>query len=623
MPKTPSGVAKAAKDQVVSFYKTVTESLKDLVGMKTDQEKREGPHSPSMAQNIASTALVTIDEASENTKHRAKTFSLWWRIKKNSVLQSNYMKTMKTHLRKLKGRLWDIVLFGLAFFKDMFFKGLGFLKPALSAIGLGVVAARKKIAGGAKSLYGKVKGSKAAKGIGNMFGRAKKAVGLGKAANPYAASLAKAGVKTGVKGGLMKGAAKVAGVVGGGVASGVIGAGMGLWDMFQAIREGNATGFVGNWITRGIAGFLGGKDTGFKGALHGSMKGGALGSAIGMVGGPPGIAIGGALGAIAGGIMGFIGGKKISKGISDSLKTLGDLAGGLWKLIKLPFQYFREVVQIAWVLVKWGYHKTIGKLVSKFKDWWARPGMIQDGLHWLTDKVMMIWDAIKRPFVWVADKLSSMFGGDLWSNIVDATKTTLYYIMFPLLAMKKAFKYIAEKVQNIPFIGKALKAVGGFIGDIQSGELSNKVDSALNKTEPRFGEAPKIPKNYEKRFGEKEGVISTTRLPDDVKKQLKVQDASSFQNQTTGIVVRDNIDKTIELKLTKKRNDEITKQLEGIKDGSDKNSTMMMQNIKTINSSTTNQSTNTVNNGGGGAMGSTYFSNAQRLASEIALCNTQ
>ena len=70
------------------------------------------------------------------------------------------------------------------------------------------------------------------------------------------------------------------------------------------------------------------------------------------------------------------------------------------------------------------------------------------------------------------------------------------------------------------------------------------------------------------------------------------------------------------------RNDELKAQLKGIKEGTDKNSNIMMQNIKTINSSSSQQTSNTVNNnGGGGAMGNTYFSNAQQLAAEIAACN--
>ncbi len=591
MPKTPRDVAAAFKEKTTNFYTSVKEALFNLVKMKSDQEEREGPHSPSMAQNIASTALVAQSEEGENKRHRSKTFDLWNKIKKNSVMQSNYMKSMRTHLRKLKGRIWDVALFAMAFFKDMFFKGFGMFKTILSSIGLGGAA------GAVTGFGGKILG-----GAKNLFGKAKGAIGLGKSANPYASVLGEAGVKTGAKGGILKGVGKFAGRMIGGAASGVIGSGMGMWDMFQAIRSGNATGFVGNFITRGIAGFLGGTDTGAKGAMHGAMKGGAFGAAVGSFIPVIGTTIGGAIGAITGGLMGFVGGKKISKGISESLKTLKGLIGGVWKLIKLPFQFFREGVQIAWSLAKFGYNKTLGKLVTKFKDWWEKPGIIQTGLHWLTNKILIIWDAIKKPFIWIADKLSTMFGGDLWKNIVEATKTTLYYIMFPLLAMKKAFKYIADKVKKIPIIGKALKGMGSFIGDIQSGELSNKVNNNLNKSEVRFGEPLK--------------------LPDDIKNQINIQstkDVSTRQNQTNGILLREVIDRTVALKLEQQRTKQLKEELAKIKDSTIKNGDMMMQNIKNISSSNTSNTSNTINNNSGG--NKSNFSNSQQLATQIALCN--
>lgn len=534
--------ARTARDKTSSFFKTVVTKLSSLVGMKKDQEKREGPHSPSMAENIASTA-------------------------KASGAQTSYLKSMKNNLKKLKGRLWDIILFGAGFIRDALFKGFGMFKSILTALGLGGL--------------GKGIGKLGTKVFGGMFG---------KKAGTKAAQLAlpgMGGAATRSSGGIGRFVGKAAGFGGkaaGIAAGGIIGGGMGLWDMFNAIREGNATGFVGNFITRGISGFLGGTDSGLKGAKRGAMKGGALGAAIGAPFAGVGAIVGGSIGVLVGGLLGFVGGKKISKGISQSLKGLKKLLGGIWKLVKFPFQLMREGFQIASTIVKHLWNKTGAKAIESFKAWWNKNGMIQNALRWVKDKTLVMFDMIKKPFIVIGKVLKSAFDKIDFKQMGAIAKSTIYHMLFPFLAMKKAFQYISNKVSSIPFVGKALRKLGGIIGDVQSGELSNKVEAAM-------------------------GLSSRS-----------IMEGSNYSNKTSGILARESANNNIELRLEKQRNEKLRKELESIKNGNDINNKKTIAMINQT-SNTSNSNSTVVNGGSGGSGNKQRFSGAHILSADVLNCN--
>jgi len=705
-----------------SFFTSVKEYLRKLTKMKSDQEEREGPHSPSMAENIASTTRMTDDHFKENMQNEKEKKGIFQKIKESSFMQLDFMNKLTAQVKKLRSWFWDALLFAGGFIKNIFFSGLGSLKNWIKA-GLGAIG----LGGLVKNLKGFLgKGGSKLKGL----------FGLGASANPYAAAVEGATAKKGILGVAGRMGAKVAGIG----AGGIMGVGMGLWDMARAIISGDEVGFVGNFITRGLAGFLGGRDSGLSGAISGAMKGGGLGFAAGAVTGP-GAFISGALGAAAGGILGFVGGANLSKAINKTMEGISNITSAIWKMIKFPFQLIREGLQSFGILLKYQWNKA----TASFRDWWEKDGIIQKGLHWITDKISFILGYIKKPFVGAANMIKSLIDGfSLRKGFINNLKAFGNALLnFPKYLLQDTY----EKLSKIPVIGKYIKksmdALGGFVKDVQTGELSDKLGESLGQETNMSRKAQKIrdektaqlSKQYtptgtgrmsqegtygnyninyrtrgkemymtkadkrkkilvlnneimgarrdiykyrdkdaffksdreEKRlnahlnqlYRDKEKYSNTKLLnekaqkqfriddiknrsiekqlnriknipkyssyvPEDIKKQLNqkpVKDATNFENRTGGILVRDNVEKTVDLKLEKQRNEDLKKELENIKEGTNGVTQAMLQNHNTSVNSSNTQTSNVVNNNGGGGQQKLPFSGANMIAHEIVSCH--
>ena len=514
-------------------FETVKSDIHKLMLMKKDQEKREGPHSPSMAQNIASTAKAT-EEISDTSGEQLKE-----------------SKTLKKRLKDFGSKIWEYALFAFSFLKDLLFRGISkiskFLLPLLSTVG-----------GTAGAMIGKT--------------------GIGAAVGAGAAKLG-GGLATAGKFGL-----GLAGRMAGLTAGGLIGGGMGLWDMFQAIRQGNATGFVGNWLIRGIAGFMGGTDTGLAGATHGALKGGALGAAAGSVIPGLGTMIGGAIGAAAGGLLGFVGGKKISEGISKTLGTIGSLVKGLWNVITFPMKAFKEITKSIGVLAKFGFEKMFGKINFEFKSWLSTPGFISKILDWIKKWVGKIVDVIKGAFTWIWEKL------DL--------KERLYKLMFPIVTLAKVFTTVRDlidkNIEKIPVIGSIYKRVKATVKSIHNRTFATDLDKWLHDE----GAAPWEPKNSPR------DLSAITKFTG---KDLAFSEAEK---------------EAYKLKQAEKTYNKMGDRLgEKIENGTRSTTAAIIQNTNVV--SQTNSSL--ANIAGGGGMvpsgGGSSFSSGSRFASDVTRCN--
>lgn len=538
------------------FFESLKSDISKLRKMKEDQEEREGPHSPSMAENIASTAHAT-ESTAEETRGFKKTVKGWG------------------------SRIWDLMLFAGAFLKDMFFKGIGTLKSLITPI---------------LSFFTAGAGTAVAGGIGT--GGIGAALGAGVAKVGSIASTAAVGL-TGV----------------------AVGGGMGIWDMISAIREGNATGFVGNWLIRGVAGFLGGTDTGWAGAKRGALKGGALGAGIGtFFGGPIGTAIGGAIGAAAGGMLGFLGGKDISKGISETLSAIGDWASGMWKIVTFPMKVFRESFKATWVIVKWGFNKVFGPAIDAFKEWWNSPGIVSDFLHSIIDFFKKIIDAIKKPFIWIGEKIKAFFSAGFWETI----KKGMYHMLFPFATLSKVFKYVRDKVddkiESLPVIGSIYKKVKTAISEVNEGTFASNLEKSLSE-ESNYKNKSTPTKTYQQlppafKFMREQRIKDKERM--EAYKKRIASDISERSPMMDRLIKSSNYTETKTLEMSNKRIERLEKGLgKNIKDGAKQT---VQAYVQATNISSSNN--NSVNNSSGGGGGSGYsFTSADKFASDVTRCN--
>ena len=465
-----------SRGKAENVWHYISNRLEELRDMKEAQESREGPHSPSMAENIASTTKTSEENFAAQVKENSRTHKV-------QEKQLSFFASLRKSLKKLKNKIWDWILFGFTFVKDLIFKGIGTLKSFLSPLvtmASGFVAAK----------MGWVLTS-----LGSVVSSIAGFLGIGGAATTATAATAGAGTAAATAGGM--GALGTAAVAGGAIVAGVAGAGMGMWDAVKAIMAGeSAEGFVGNWIIRGMSGFLGGTDTGMAGAKHGALKGGLLGAGIGLVGGPIGVLIGGAVGAMAGGILGFLGGKEISKGISETLSVIGDMVKGLYNMMMFPVKIVKESFKMIGVLLKFGWDQTIGRIWDWFTDWLEKPGILQDGINWIAKWMGKIMDWIKKPFIWIGEKISSIFESDIWDQMGVIIKDMIKGFLFPLTTLSKVYNYLKDefdkKVSDLPVIGTIYKGIKGLITGVQKGTLADSLEESLqDKGYQRKNKGPK------------------------------------------------------------------------------------------------------------------------------------
>jgi len=541
-------------------FSDIRDYVFNLMKMKKAQEKREGPHSPSMAQNIASTAEAT-QQAAENSEE-----------------QLGMMDSMRKRLKKWGSKIWEFAIFGLTFLKDMLFKGIGqltkLLGPALSLIGGAVGGAATKL------------------GLGGIGGAATKAGGALGTAGKFGLGLA--GRMVGVTAGAL------------------VGGGMGLWDMFNAIREGNATGFVGNWIIRGIAGFMGGRETGWAGAKHGALKGGALGAAAGSVIPGLGTMLGGAIGAAAGGILGFVGGKKISEGISKSLATIGDLAKGLWNIVTFPMKAFREAAKSVLVVAKWGFNKIFGGAIKEFRDWWEKPSFLSGIIDWIKMWVGKIIGAVKGAFSWLWKKL------DL--------KEKLYTLMFPIVAISKVFTKVRdmldENIEKIPVIGAIYKRVKATVKSIHNRTFSSDLEKWLNDE----GAAPWEP-DQKSAASNVSSLTPNQRFRREQRMHAEQLRRNAIREAKGGSLGLDRLrEANTDVYMSQKEVLEHRRSMnklenrldESIRYSGQKTTAAVIQNTNIV--AQTNSTLSNMNGGGGGSAGG-GFSSGNKFASDVTRCN--
>jgi len=259
------------------------------------------------------------------------------------------------------------------------------------------------------------------------------------------------------------------------LAGGAIGVGMGGWDAFQAIR--NPEGFVGGALTRGLAAFLGGRETGAAGAKHGALKGAGIGAAIGFpFGGPIGSAIGAAIGGVAGGILGFVGGKALSRGLKYVFDPIQKLAKGVWAVITFPYKMIKETVKFfkgyftktetgkaLWKKIKfwapkimfpplmmlWAVKKTYRIFKSAGEKMWEK---IKD--TWIGRALTIAWDMVTLPFRWMKEKLTP-----IWNDFKEGMNIMIQNFLAVPKAIRSYINDLIEKIKSIPFIGRFLKGL--------------------------------------------------------------------------------------------------------------------------------------------------------------------
>ena len=672
------GYGKAAEES--SIYKLwikIAEKISNLNKMKEAQEEREGPHSPSMAQNIATSAKEAIlnNKLVNDTKEKISGLyettveGIKSRLKNNKFLKSifktissikksiisfkkaakdrykksysNEYKTQK-HLAEMRkqGRQsskkldelnkqnkksswirekmswillqdrkdrkgWTGILIGFASTLIRTTTGIFNKLAGMSIFLLGpFFRVFKTVLGPLGTLF-KGLGSKGIKGLlTSPFGA------VGKYMGGFSGAAAGGGAR-GVVSYMARGGLKMAGSAAGLVGGGLVAGGMGLWDAIQAIRDPEA--FMGNFLIRGLAGFVGGKETGLAGSTHGALKGAAMGAAIGSVVPGIGTLIGGAIGAVAGGVLGFVGGKKISEGISKSLSTIGDLAKGMWNIAMFPFRAFKEGIKSVWVLAKFG----LGNVKKWINDWMAKPGILQDSVSFVSEWVSKIVNWIMTPFKWLGKKLRGIFGDNLLKRYGNLVKEIIFTAMFPLVGLKKAYTYLKDqfvnKISSLPVIGTIFKKLIGTIKDIKEGNLANKLEQALEESS-----------NTRK-------TIQATKIPIDKKAQLNniekelYNDIIGIDNYSDGTRRKDIVNmsgakmateaqaKTAGYKTLAER------MATSYEKGQTQTTAAIVQNTNVLTS--TNKSANQVVNHGGPGRRGIQFSSGLNAARDVTMCN--
>jgi hypothetical protein len=450
--KDTEGFVNKAKD----FFETAGETLKDIkdkistvAQAEVAREEREGPHSPSMSDNIASTAEITKEEAKRQKESDEKQLNVLEKTQKSvKGLGESINKFAKDAVKKfgdwimyllmfLPNILGTVVTTAFSLLRGMFggvldailtvLPGRRLLGRTIFKMG-GKKLGKDILRGGRKKGLGKMAGEafkdvKEAKGIKGMaratgegigkvgataFGRGVSAIG--EAATKVGGVL-KGGVKETAKfgGRMVAGAGKAVGGIGLGGAklAGKIGMGalklggrmvasipFAAYELFDSILEGvsgfrNPEEFAASRMASGIGAFLGGKDSGWSGAASGALKWGSVGAVAGQIAIPiPGVgaAIGGGIGALLGSIVGFVGGKNIAQGIDWLADAVSPILKGAWEVFKFPFQAFWELTKSFWVLIKWGWKNTVGKAYTFVSE------KVAEGWNNLSNKVSEWWN---------------------------------------------------------------------------------------------------------------------------------------------------------------------------------------------------------------------------------------
>jgi len=559
------GMAGDAAETTSSYFKQMTEYLKDLTKMKGDQEEREKPHSPSWVEYIgqtfhttkervkqgviqlglAETAKKHVDSATkyakkhyERAKNRGeKQFEEIKKNRKANEQQTSFLGRMAKRAKGMKDWIWKIAMFAFTMFQNAISMGvrmLGWLlAPILTQLGIrglfqkggpGFISHAGK---GVKALGGKAK--QAGKFAGKT-GRVARMAGP-KAAGKFAAKGVGRAAKSGGKfvGKLGLNAAKVGGkaVIGLGAA---ISVGEMGWDAYSVMRD--PQGFAGDTITRGFSAFIGGRDSGASGALSGAMKGGSIGAIAGSFIPIPivGSMIGGAIGALAGGILGFIGGKRISKALDFVVAPIKKLGKAIWRIVTFPFKMIGEVVKF---FKRFVTETETGKKIWKKVKFWAPKVMLPPLMMiWALKKAVgliktgtsKIWDKIKDTFVgkaltaiwdvvsWPTRKLIKLAGwiGGKFAEVWDTLKAGFMKLVGMFQAIPQALKdfndWIYKKILGIPFIGKFLKGMKAFVKNVEEGTLADKAIEGVKK-----GEKKKTLDEYNKKAREGEAGSSSDR----------------------------------------------------------------------------------------------------------------
>jgi hypothetical protein len=154
-------------------------------------------------------------------------------------------------------------------------------------------------------------------------------------------------------------------------------------DKWLGIRPGEKDSTLLQRIEGGIGAALGGTSKAYskEGVLWGMVKGAAIGAPFG---GP----IGAGIGALAGGILGFVGGENIAKSLQLITDSIASASKAVWKLIKSPIVYMKELVGKAWTAIK-----------EKTANIWDKA----------QEAANMVVDNIKKPFYRMKESIDIMW----------------------------------------------------------------------------------------------------------------------------------------------------------------------------------------------------------------------
>lgn len=573
-------------DEPVAFLKDISSNIFKLTKMKKAQEKREGPHSPSMVQNIATTAKASEEQVSHS-------------------------KGILKGIKNLGMDIWDIMLFlgstlvnAITSAASMVGNLLG---GALNLLGMGGMVK------GAKGLIGGIgrKGSVMARrkmGRKARMAGGKATSGISKTAGKATGFLKSGAARGGSKlGKIALGGAKIGGaMLGGAIALGEMG-----WDAASVMM--NPEGYVQSRIVSAFGAFLGGRDSGTGGALSGAFKGGAIGATIGSIVPGFGTAIGGAIGAGVGSILGFIGGKNLSKALEAALKPLKTAAKIWWSVITFPVKVLKEATGGAIKEVAWLLKSVTNILTFPFK-------VMKEGLKsiWIIGKFLIkkftgiktSSDFIVKPFIKLMNMidtiLKSLFNANIFKKVKKIAVQATQIVLFPFVGMIKAMRWVKDFIQSklskMPVIGPIFTKAFEIIKDINEGNLSKKLEEAL--------EGKKNP------LAEQESTKGDIK---DIQTQMNEDIANGVKENILGIATRKSV---FDSSMTIEKYNQMTKELA---DTINKNGTNTAKainvNAQTVATSiTTNSSNSSSNNQGQSGGGNGYFMGKEAVV-DMAFCN--
>ena len=462
MKKRAERFGKRGKDKIQGLWEKISDNIEKMRSMKEDQEKREGPHSPSMAENISATAEFSEKKYKEDKKSDKEKVGIWQKIKGYGKKQSEGMEGLKERFKKMGQGIKSWIPVILGFFTKI---GGGIMKIVQPIISIAAWVGRLALT----SLGG------IATGVGGALTSV--AGGVGTA---YAAGGVKGVIGAGVKGG--------AGLLGSAAAAGtgaLIGGWMTIKDMYQAVTD--PQGFAGNVLVRAFSAALGGAGEagkgGWEGTKRGALKGAALGAAAGSIIPGVGTMIGGAIGALAGGVLGFVGGEKISEYMNQYIQDIKSIVSSIWDVATFPYKMLKEGIKSFWVLTKF-----VGKSIYEWlDDWLSGPGFIGEMWQGLKNIFSSIFESFGTLWQIVKDGVSQFFENFNWDQFKDVMKDALANLLFPLVTFMKAFRGIRDwadaKIENMSVIGPIYKKAKEVIGRIQHGTLADSLEAALEGKE--------------------------------------------------------------------------------------------------------------------------------------------